>query len=299
MKDFLCFGDSEIVLSWIIYEKNKLTTFVTNRVVNIREKMGLDILYHVEGLSNPTDMGTCPNEITAESVKPGSVWLKGKPWMNKSVEQTKKEGIIKHVIDIKLSNDKKKIFGEGVAYDTFDTTGTGVFAITRIGRIDKEKMAQRILKANYIYPPLKQNFRSLVSITGFVLKIVRKWLRSRTKLKILKGECSEDDLGSLDINKPVFSIFTCSKGATNDDYVLDNKEVTENEEKHELPRAEHIRMKEASNKFLNVLGKLERVCPLKIHFGYDLYDCGAVCDYSADTGSFPGTKKYSKNVVFS
>ena len=130
-------------------------------------------------MSNPTDVGTRPNEITAESVKPGSVWLKGKPWMNKSVEQAKKEGIIKHVDDIKLSNDKKKIFGEGVAYDTFDTTGTGVFAVTRIDRIDKEKMDQRILKANYIYSPLKQNFRSLVSITGFVLKIVRKWLRSR------------------------------------------------------------------------------------------------------------------------
>ena len=136
VKDFLYFGDSEIVLSWIIYEKNKLTTFVKNCVVNIREKMGLDILYHVEGLSNPTDVGTRPNEITADSVKPGSVWLKG---MTKSVEQAKKEGIIKHVDDIKLFNYKKKIFGEGVAYDIFDTTGTGVFAFMRIGMIDKEK----------------------------------------------------------------------------------------------------------------------------------------------------------------
>ena len=75
-------------------------------------------------------------------------------------------------------------------------------------------------------------------------------------------------------------MFTCSKGATyDDDYVLDNEKVTENEEKHELPIAEHMRrIKEASNKFLNVSGKLERVCPLKLHFGYDLYDCGAVCD---------------------
>ena len=112
----------------------KLTTFVRNRVVNIREKMGLDILYHCEGISNPTDVGTRPNEITADSVRPGSVWLKGKPWMNKSVEQAKKEGVIKHVEDIKLSNDKKKIFGEGVAFDSFDTTGTGVFAVTRVGK---------------------------------------------------------------------------------------------------------------------------------------------------------------------
>ena len=161
VRKFLCFGDSEIVLSWIIYEKVKLTTFVRNRVVNIREKMGLDALHHVEGISNPTDVGTRPAEITAESVRPGSVWLKGKPWMNMSIEQAKHEGIVKHVDDIKLSNEKKKIFGEGVAYDTFDTTDTGVFAVTRIGKIDKEKVAQRILKADYIYPPLKRNFKSL------------------------------------------------------------------------------------------------------------------------------------------
>ena len=115
--------------------------------------MGLHNLYHVEGLSNPTDVGTRPNEITVDSVKPGSVWLKGKPWMTMSMEKAKQEGVVKHVDDIKLNNDKKKIFGEGVAYDTFDTTGTGVFAVTRFGKIDKEKIAERILKANYIYPP--------------------------------------------------------------------------------------------------------------------------------------------------
>ena len=50
VSEFLCFGDSEIVLSWVIYEKVKLTTFVRNRVVNIRERMGLEALYHVEGI---------------------------------------------------------------------------------------------------------------------------------------------------------------------------------------------------------------------------------------------------------
>ena len=59
------------------------------------------------------------------------------------------------------------------------------------------------------------------------------------------------------------------------------------------------RIREASNKFLNVSGKLERVCPLGLHHGYALYDCCAVCDYSADTGAYPGNSKDSKNVVFS
>ena len=297
--EFLCFGDSEIVLSWIIYEKNKLTTFVRNRVVNIREKMGLDNLYHVEGLSNPTDVGTRPDEITADSVKPGSVWLKGKPWMNKSVEQAKLDGIIKHVDDIRLSNDKKKTFGEGVAYDSFDTTGTGVFAVTRIGKIDREKVAQRILKANYIYPPLKRNFKSLVLVTGFILEVVRKWKRSLTRHKILKKECSEADLIKLDLKEPTFSLFT-SKGAMEVDDTHDAKEVTNTDSNPKISRSEHLRrIKEASHRFLNVSEKLERVCPLKLHFGYALYDCGAVCDYSGETGSVSGNKKSSKKTVFS
>ena len=204
-KEFLCFGDSEIVLSWIIYERNKLTTFVRNCVVNIREKMGLGNLYHVEGLNNCTDVGTRPDDITADSVKPGSVWLKGKTWMNKSEEQAKQDKVIKHVDDIKLSNDKKKTFGEGVAYDSFDTTGSGVFAVTKIGKIDKEKIAQRILKANYIYPPLKRNFKSLVMVTGFTLEVVKKFLRSLTKLKISKEDCSAADHESLDLKEPVSS----------------------------------------------------------------------------------------------
>ena len=41
--------------------------------------------------------------------------------------------LVKHVDDIKLSNDKKKVFGEGIAYDTFDTTDSGVFAVAWLG----------------------------------------------------------------------------------------------------------------------------------------------------------------------
>ena len=120
-----------------------------------------------------------------------------------------------------------KIFGEGVAYDTFDTTGTGVFAVTKIGKIDKEKIAQRILKADYIYPPLKQNFRSLVLVTGFVLEAVRKWLKIITKVKIQKGECKEEDLESLDIKDPVFSLFASNKSTTEEVDKLDDNEAPE------------------------------------------------------------------------
>ena len=64
------FCDSEIALSWVVYENVKLTTFVRNRVINIRSKMGLENLFHVNGKFNSCDVGTRPEVITAESVKP-------------------------------------------------------------------------------------------------------------------------------------------------------------------------------------------------------------------------------------
>ena len=89
----------------------------------------------MEGKNNPTYMGTRPAEYTAESVKPGSVWLKGKPWMNMSMEKAKENGIIKHVDNIKLTNDNKKVFVEGIIFDTFDDTGdAAVFGVAKIGK---------------------------------------------------------------------------------------------------------------------------------------------------------------------
>ena len=132
-----------------------------------------------------------------------------------------------------------------------------MFAVARIGKLDKEKIAQRILKARYIYPPLKRNFRSLVLVTGFILEVVRKWLRRLTKLRILKNECTEADLVSLDLKEPVFSIFSCHKSAMEVE-TLDNKVVPENPGKSKLQKDEHMRrIREASNKFLNVSVKLE------------------------------------------
>ena len=109
-----------------------MTKSIRNRVVNIRTKIGLDILHHVDG---PSDVGTRPNLISAASVQPGSTWLKGKPWMLGWLEAAKEKGIIKHVEDIKLSNDGKKIFSEGVVFDTL-VEENDVFAVANVSKED-------------------------------------------------------------------------------------------------------------------------------------------------------------------
>ena len=63
------FSDSAIALSWICYKQVYMSTFVRNRSVNIRTKLGLSSLYH------PADYGTNPQLVTANDVRSGSIWL--------------------------------------------------------------------------------------------------------------------------------------------------------------------------------------------------------------------------------
>ena len=211
IQSFHAFSDSEIALCWSIYEKVKLTTFVRNRVINIRSKLGIELLHHVDGKQNPCDVGTRPDLITAESVKPGSVWLSGCEWMKGSLDKAKKEGVIKTVDDIKLSNEKKKSFKEGIAYDSFDEVDQGIFAVRMVGKIDVQKMSERIMFSDYLYDPLKRSFPALVRITAWVLLAGFKWKRALIRKKIERGELpssAELDWKKSRFPPPKFSVFT-------------------------------------------------------------------------------------------
>ena len=239
ISEFQAFSDSEIALSWVIYEKVKLTTFIRNRVINIRTKMGLDILHHVEGKNNPTDVGTRPEEITAESVRPGSVWLKGKPWMKMSLDEAKETGAIKHVDDIKLSHEKKKVFKEGIIFDTFEENDLSVFAVAGVLKVDLEKVKQRMLEVNYIFPPLKRKFESLVRITALVLRYINKLRRRAVKNLVEIEKKTQKDLESLDAKQPIFSIFTLSYSAHEIPMQEDYPDI-ENALKDEKPLTEYF-----------------------------------------------------------
>ena len=55
----------------------------------------LSIFHHVDSKQNPMDKGTRPDLVSLDSIKPGSTWLKGFPWMQGSIKQAKLDGIIK------------------------------------------------------------------------------------------------------------------------------------------------------------------------------------------------------------
>ena len=74
-------SNSEICISWVCYERVKLTTFIRNRVTTIHSNVNISILHQMDSKLNPTDTGTRPDLVSLDNIKPGSTWLKGYPWM--------------------------------------------------------------------------------------------------------------------------------------------------------------------------------------------------------------------------
>ena len=203
-------SDSEICISWVCYERVKLTTFIRNRVTTIRSNIDLDMLHHVDGKHNPTDTGTRPDQVSIDSIKPGSTWLKGFKWMQGSIEQAKLDGIIKSVEDIKLNNENKKIVKEGIMFDTFDKSEDGsAFAVVNLrSKFDTNKLVEREISSQYLYSPLRRNFLSVVRITAMVILAARKFKKLLYLKRIRNKEMEKEKLKELDFEPPMFSIFS-------------------------------------------------------------------------------------------
>ena len=171
----LAAGDSEIALSWIVYEKCKLHVFHRMRVSNIRSKLNLGNLFHVDGKENISDIGTRPDLLTVEQLSAGSEWLNGKQWMKESVETAIEKGVIKNTDDIILDNEKKKVFKEAKVFvDDKDYDDKENFA-TRLRHLRAEiyqKLHQRTLNTSLIksYEKLVKKF-----VNKFQNKLLSDW----------------------------------------------------------------------------------------------------------------------------
>ena len=210
--EILVGGDSEIALAWCIYENVKLNVFHRNRVNNIRSKLSLDQLHHVQGPENPTDTGTRPDAVNVQSILPGSEWLSGKEWMRKSHEEALAEGVIKSVKDNKL----------GVIFDTFDTDENNV-AVAMVNTIDLQKIAEREAFSEYIFPPLKRSFRPTVRIISLVILAIRRFKEGMIKARIKAGKANMSDLNKLEPNVK----FTAFQMSGKDDEAFDEKQEKE------------------------------------------------------------------------
>ena len=89
-------SDSTIALSWVIYEKVRLHVFHRLRVSNVRSKLDMSELFHVEGKQNVSDTGTRPDLLRPDDIVPGSDWMLGRPWMKLDVKEAVDSGVIEH-----------------------------------------------------------------------------------------------------------------------------------------------------------------------------------------------------------
>ena len=101
-----------------------MITMMTNlqrmRVSNIRNKLNLQNLYHIDGKSNLADFGTRPDLVTADLLRPGGEWLNGKSWMTLPIEKAQEDGVLKSTKDIIIDNETKKVLRQGANFDEFE-----------------------------------------------------------------------------------------------------------------------------------------------------------------------------------
>ena len=132
----------------------------------------------------PADVGTRPNQVTANNIGPNSCWMLGKEWMNMSTEQAIEKGIIKKIEEVKVEGIKKDEFKKGITFDPgFESLNKGHLIVT-FSQKQIEKTSEILAASDYIYPPMKRNFRSFVRITSCVLLAVQRFKTLLNQKKI-------------------------------------------------------------------------------------------------------------------
>ena len=134
--------------------------------------------------------------------------------MQRSLEKARKEGIIKHIEDIKLNNENKKRVKDGIVLNVFNESDddADVFAVCNLAKDDCKKVADCKVLSNYLYPLLKRKFTSVVRITSYVLLAVTRWKKKLYLKQIERQERDSADLEKLEFKEPTFLLFNVSTG---------------------------------------------------------------------------------------
>ena len=181
-------SDSTISLCWTISEKKRLSIYHRNRCVQIRRSTELENLYHCISEENPCDVGTRPDVVDMSDIGPLSKWENGLPWMNGSIEDAVKNGILTPALDLKLNTDEEKSFKEGMIFEKSKEILTpGHPAVMLASRT--ESVQARYEYSNYLLSPTKFKFEKCVRIYSIVWKFVRSFKCVKGKLKSRKDDC--------------------------------------------------------------------------------------------------------------
>ena len=184
--DYILCGDSVISLCWVSSEKKSLSIFHRNRVMQIRRSSELGHLYHVKTEENLADLGTRPDRVKLADVGPDSEWEQGKEWMHWDVAEAIRNGVIKPISELRLTEEKDADdFRKGFMYGGEDTDL--MCHVINPSRVQKLQM--RVEFSSYLVLPTKFGFCKSVRILAIVLAFINKC----RKVTIKAVELSEEN----------------------------------------------------------------------------------------------------------
>ena len=112
-----------------------------------------------------------PNLVKVQDVMPGSRWHDGEVWMRLSLNEAINSGAIKPALGLRINDDEKDEFKEGMIFDKVPEilTRGHVFNNERINKIE-----ERAVFSMYIVLPTKFGFKFGFRVTMQVLKFIVK-----------------------------------------------------------------------------------------------------------------------------
>ena len=174
--NYLQGSDSSIALCWITSEQLRLNEFHRNRVIQVRRNVELENIFHVKTELLVADVGTRPNLVKVQDVMPGSRWHDGEVWMRLSLNEAINSGAIKPALGLRINDDEKDEFKEGIIFDKVPEilTRGHVFNNERINKIE-----ERAVFSMYIVLPTKFGFKFGFKVTMQVFKFILKCRRGK------------------------------------------------------------------------------------------------------------------------
>ena len=169
-------SDSTIALCWITSEQLRLNEFHRNRVVQIMRGVELENIFHVKTELLVADVGTRPDRVSVEDVMPGSRWHDGEAWMKLTVGQAIAQGCIKPALDLRMSDDEKDEFKDGIIFEKVPEVLTRGHTLNQ-DRISK--IEQRALFSQYVVIPTKFPFKMSFRVTMLVIKFIVKCRKAK------------------------------------------------------------------------------------------------------------------------
>ena len=167
--EYLQGSDSTIALCWVTSEQLRLNEFHRNRVVQIRRGVELNKMFHVKTDVLVADIGTRPEKVKVEDVMPGSRWQDGETWMRNTVAQAIADGQIKPALELRINDEEKEEFRDGVVFDKIPEVLTRGHALKQ-ERISK--LEERAQYSKYVIIPTKFNFKHSFRVTMLVIKFI-------------------------------------------------------------------------------------------------------------------------------